>query len=337
MSIAIKSIERLAECISGSFQLCETLNLVFGGRLKDVSVCYSLYGDINKPAIAVLGGISADQYVADTNINGVFVKGWWDALIGYGKAVDLDQFCVVSIDYFDGQSGELNNPNDKALKISTFDQAFILKKLLDELQIKSLACLIGASYGGMVGLAFAQKYPKKLQQLIAIGSTEQSSAKNTAFRSLQRQILAFAIKNDDTRQGLILARSLAMLGYRSEDEIESRFANNICVDQQKADFLIVSYLKAQGEKFADRFVARRFIHLSLSVDLHKIDPTKISTDCLCIGIQDDLIAPIKQVKNLVNKIGNHAKFIELKSNVGHDGFLKEFEQLEHLFKSRLEY
>lgn len=337
MSASLKSANCLPKCISGTLQIAETIALTFGDKVESIDISYSLYGNINKPAIAVLGGISANQFVADTDVNGVFVKGWWDKLVGYDKAIDLEQYCVVSIDYLDGQSLNWLNDEDESLKISTFDQAFILNQVLKHLEITKLSCLIGASYGGMVGLAFAQRYPHRLEQLIAIGCTAQSSAKNTAFRSLQRQIINFSLQNNDAKQGLALARSLAMLGYRGEDEIESRFANEICVNQQQAEFPITDYLKSHGDKFADEFCANRFIDLSLSVDLHKIVPRKISVNTLCIGIQNDLIAPIDKVKNLTIQIGNNADFLELKSNFGHDGFLKEFDQLEQILTTRLEY
>jgi len=344
MSTALKQLplerqptSHLSKCVSNSLKIAETMDLTFGDQISSTNVSYSLYGDLSKPAIAVLGGISANQYVANTDIQGTYVDGWWDKLVGYGKAIDLEQYCVVSIDYLDGQSSQWLNAKDDSLKISTFDQATILDRVLKHLKISKLACLIGASYGGMVGLAFAQKFPNKLDQLIAIGCTELSSAKNTAFRSLQRQILAFAIQNNQEKQGLALARSLAMLGYRGEAELESRFKNQICDKQKSATFPITDYLKLQADKFASHFSAKRFINLSLSVDLHKIDPQKISTDCLCVGIQNDLIAPIEQVKNLASNIGQNATFSELKSSVGHDGFLKEFDQLAQLFKSRLEY
>jgi len=337
MATATKQFDQLPDCISGSFQLEEAVPLVFGGQLTNVIAHYSIYGNPNNPAIVVLGGISADRYVADTNIEGLFAKGWWDPLVGYNKAIDLAQYCVIAFDYFDGQSGSLTGISNNELRVSTFDQAFLLKAILDELQIQSLKCIVGSSYGGMVGLAFAQNYPDKVEQLIAICSTEESGSKNTGFRYLQRQILSFSLEHDDVQQGLILARALATLGYRGEQEIESRFKNQICINKQQANFPVVSYLKSQGDKFADRFCARRFINLSLSVDLHKIEPNQITIPTLCIGIEGDLIAPPQKVKQLADRIGLNAHFKKIESKVGHDGFLKEFEQLTHLIQIRLEH
>ncbi|MBV1911346.1 MAG: alpha/beta fold hydrolase [Kangiellaceae bacterium] len=332
---ALKHTKQLPECISGSLHIESELELNFGDTLYSTVVSYSLYGDKTKPAIVVLGGISADQYVADTIIEGVYVKGWWDALVGHNKAIDLNQYCVVSIDYLDGQSSTRKITKEQQLKISTFDQAQILIHLLKKLELDKFDALIGASYGGMVGLAFAQAYPDKLNQLIVVCCTEKSSSRNTGFRSLQRQILEFAIEHDDTQQGLVLARSLATLGYRGETELENRFENNICSESKTIDLPIVGYLKKQGEKFASRFCAKRFINLSLSVDLHQVDAQKITLPSLCVGIEGDLIAPIDSVKELALKIGSNAQFKLLNSKVGHDGFLKEFSQLSTLIQSNL--
>ncbi|MDH5433488.1 MAG: alpha/beta fold hydrolase [Gammaproteobacteria bacterium] len=332
----------LHNCNVASLQIDEPFELTFGDRFESVRVDYAVYGDIKNPAIVILGGISANKYVADTIIDDKPVKGWWNDLIGFGKAIDMSRFCVISFEYFDGRKNDSSTTDWEHLeetspKISTFDQASILNRLREELNLEKIHCLIGSSYGGMVGLAFAQKFPDKLEQLIAIGSTEKSSAKNTALRSLQREILKFAIKNNEERKGLELARILAILGYRGVDELESRFNNRICEKQQMIEFPIMSYLNYQGGKFADFFSAERFHNLSLSIDLHKIEPQKISVKCLCVGIQEDLIAPIEQVKELVTRIGANAQYTELKSQYGHDGFLKEFDQLERILATRLEY
>ena len=335
MPYIAKHNDQLPDCISGSFHIEPELELTFGDKLYSTIVSYSVYGDIQKPAIVVLGGISADQYVADTDIEGIFVKGWWDPLVGYNKAIDLNHYSVISLNYLDGRSSAGNFCLDDQLKISTFDQATILNLLLNELKLTSYHAIVGASYGGMVALAFAERFPAKLEQLIVICCTEKSSPRNTALRSLQRQILQLSLKHDDAETGLVLARSLATLGYRGATEIESRFENTICTESKSVDFPVIGYLKNQGEKFADRFCANRFINLSLSVDLHQITPQNISVPCLCIGIEGDLIAPIPSVKQLAKKIGQHAQFSKLKSKVGHDGFLKEFDQLNKLIQSRL--
>lgn len=335
MSQVAKQSSELPACTSGSFLIDSELTLTFGDKLYSTVISYSIYGDLNNPVIVVLGGISADQYVADTDIEGILVKGWWDPLVGHGKAIDLNSYCVVSINYLDGLSSGQVDKQDPKLKISTFDQATILNLLLLELGLDSYEAIIGASYGGMVALAFAEKYPSKLGRIIAVCCTDKSSSRNTAFRSIQRQILEFSIAQNDAQTGLVLARSLATLGYRGETEIESRFENNICTQTQAIDFPVIGYLKNQGEKFADRFCADRFINLSLSVDLHHITNRNINVPCLCIGIQGDLIAPIPVVKAMANSIGDNAQFQQIQSKVGHDGFLKEFDQLAVLIQNSL--
>jgi homoserine O-acetyltransferase len=341
MNTATKIANSFADCVSGSFQHTSPLELAFGQRLTNTIISYAVYGDINKPAIVVLGGISADQYVADTNVEGIFVSGWWDNLVGYGKAIDLNHFCVISFSYLDGQSSDPQfnrfQGSTSELKLSTFDQAQVLSLLLKRLKIEKLSYFIGSSYGGMVGLAFAERYPKQVGQLIAICCTEESSAKNTAYRALQRQIIKFAAANNEVETGLELARSIAMLGYRGSDEIEERFKNQICIESQTIKFPVTGYLNYHGEKFAQKFDPTRFINLSLSVDLHKVNPSKITIPCLCVGIQGDHIAPSEKVEKLAKKLGPHGQYISIESHCGHDGFLTEHQQLIPIIKDTLEY
>lgn len=335
MASCNQPLPNLPECISGSVELNTPFVLTFGQELHSGVISYSLYGDLSNPAIVILGGISADQYVADSNIEGIFVKGWWDPLVGYGKSVDLNKYCVISFDYLDGQSGKLVSAQNNQIDISTFDQASIINHLMHHLNINCLAAIIGSSYGGMVALAFAEKFPKKVQQIIAICCNQQSDARNTAIRQLQRDILSFASEKGDNRKGLILARSLAMLGYRGSEELDKRFPNQISPKAKQYDFPVVGYLNAQGEKFADRFCSQRFLNLSLSVDLHRISPSKIKTACFLVGIQGDLIAPPEKMLSLSKDIGNNASYEQIQSDFGHDGFLKEFEQLSQLIKSQI--
>jgi homoserine O-acetyltransferase/O-succinyltransferase len=329
----------LPECLSGSLELKTPFALSFGQKLPSPIVSYSIFGDLSKQPILVLGGISSDQYVVDCDIEGIFVKGWWDPLIGVGKSINLNHYCVISLSYLDGTGRSdcsLEQQLDKnQIQISTFDQAKVIKQLLIHLNIKKLAAIIGSSYGGMVAMAFAARYPELLEQFIAICAHHESDSKNTALRDLQRKILQFCNQAQNPKEGLILARSIATLGYRGEDELQSRFPNQINIAAKTVDFPIVDYLQKQGEKFSERFSVDRFINLSLSVDLHKIEPIQISTKCLLIGIEGDLIAPPKTVKQLSQDIGNNAVYAEISSKVGHDGFLKEFEQLSKLIQSRL--
>ncbi len=324
----------LPECISSCVALASPFELTFGHSFKDVVINYSFYGDINKPTVVILGGISASQYVADTNIEGIFVKGWWDPLVGYEKAVDLRHYSVLSIDYFDGLNG-LNKDSSQTPFISTFDQASAIKQVIEQLDIFKVAAIIGSSYGGMVALAFAQKFPEHLEKVITICAGNGSDSRNTALRHLQRSILQLSLESGQANRGLELARSLAMLGYRGANELQQRFPNEIQVEEKQASFPILSYLENQGKKFAGRFNPQRFINLSLSVDLHQINPENINVDCLLIGIEGDLIVAPEQIQALAKEIGHHAQFSSITSDVGHDGFLKEFGQIAALIQTQL--
>jgi pimeloyl-ACP methyl ester carboxylesterase len=143
--------------VKGFCKLDQPLALQLGGRLDGVRVAWRVTGNPRGPLVAALGGISAGRAVADI---GTSEKGWWCDVIGPGKALDTERYQVLGIDFLGGSSattgpraGQTNFPS-----ISSYDQAEVLRRVLEHLRA-SLAAIIGASYGGMVALAFAERYP----------------------------------------------------------------------------------------------------------------------------------------------------------------------------------
>ena len=185
------------------------LALHLGGRLDGVRVAWRVTGNPNGPLVAALGGISAGRVVADI---GTREKGWWSEVIGEGKALDIERYQVLGIDFLGGSGattgprpGQTNFPS-----ISTYDQAEVLKRIVEHLRAASLAAIVGASYGGMVALAFAERYPQLVKHVIAISAADRPHPMATAWRSVQRAVVRYAAKNGDSPEGLRLARALAM-------------------------------------------------------------------------------------------------------------------------------
>src|SRR5262249_60039619 len=138
----------------GIMQLEQPLSLHHGGRLDAVRIAWRVTGNPEGPLVAALGGISAGRAVADVDTS---EKGWWCEVIGPRKALDTERYQVLGIDFLGGsgattgpRAGQTNFPS-----ISTYDQAEILRRVLEHLRAAPLAAIIGASYGGMVALAFA--------------------------------------------------------------------------------------------------------------------------------------------------------------------------------------
>ena len=133
--------------------------------------------------------------------------------------------------------------------------------------------------------------------------------------------------------GLAQARSLAMIGYRSVEELESRFGRK--KSEKGQNFLVEDYLKAKGQEFSERFHPDAFLSLSESIDFHFVDPKTIRVPSTFIGVDSDQLVFSKEIKDLSQKIKAPSTFYEIKSLYGHDAFLKEVDTLGKILKKEL--
>src|SRR5262249_37677821 len=156
------------------------------------------------PVVCALGGISAHRRVCLTEDAR---QAWWSEVVGPGRAIDTDHVRVLSFDYL-GSSAETTGPRSGEAfpSISSYDQAEVLVRLLNHLGLKSLRAIAGGSYGGMVALAFGERYPDRVSRLIVIGAADRANPLSTAWRSVQRRVVRFALEQGAGAQGLELAR-----------------------------------------------------------------------------------------------------------------------------------
>jgi homoserine O-acetyltransferase len=317
----------------GILQLDQPLPLHLGGRLDAVRVAWRVTGNPHGPLVAALGGISAGRAVADI---GTSEKGWWCEVIGPGKALDTERYQVLGIDFLGGsgattgpRAGQTNFPS-----ISTYDQAEILRRVLEHLRA-SLAAIIGASYGGMVALAFAERYPQLVKHAVAISAADRAHPMATAWRSVQRAMVRYAAKNGDAPEGLRLARALAMATYRSPEEFAVRFGGAPSRIDGRFQFPVESYLLARGDAYAATYVPEAFVCLSESIDLHQIDATRIRVPVTLVAILEDQLIPVSDMRSLRARLSGDAALVEISSLYGHDAFLKEGNALQPVFAGAL--
>ncbi|HEY8538160.1 MAG TPA: homoserine O-succinyltransferase [Steroidobacteraceae bacterium] len=309
-----------------------TLQLHFGGKLENVRVAWRLVGK-HGPIVAALGGISAGRYVT-----GAEPKGWWSEIVGPGGALDTDRFQVLGFDYLGG-SGETTGPRPGQSdfpSISAYDQALVLRLLLDHLKIDKLAAIIGASYGAMVALAFGQREPDRVEQLIAISGADRAHPMSTAWRSVQRAIVRYAISKGEGAEGLRLARALAMATYRSPQEFVVRFSGPPREVDGRFQFPVEGYLLSRGDAYASSYVPEAFICLSESIDLHQVDATQIRVPTTLVAVREDQLVPLADMQALAQRLAGPAKLVEVSSLYGHDAFLKEADALRSIFRAALE-
>jgi homoserine O-acetyltransferase len=288
-------------------------------------------GRAGAPVIVALGGISANRHVCSGGDDPT--PGWWETVAGSGRAIDTRRYRVAGFDFLDGGRGADGRP---ARNVSTRDQAEALAASLDAAGVERVHAVIGASYGGMVALAFAERFPDRLERLVVIGAAHRTHPMVTALRVIQRRIVEFGLETGRTHEALSLARSLAMTTFRTAREFAGRFASAPeQVLQSGAVFPVESYLRYHGERFAARWTPERFLALSLSADLHQVDPQAIRAVTTLVAADGDAIVPAEQTGELARLIGRRCRIARLRSDNGHDAFLTEPEGLGVILESAL--
>ena len=225
--------------------------------------------------------------------------------------------------------GALAFPN-----VSTYDQAEILVRLLNNLGLKSLRAIVGGSYGGMVALAFGERYPERVSQLVVMGAADRAHPMATAWRSVQRRILRFAVECGHPKDGLQIARALAMSTYRSAEEFDARFDGAPTREGERFVFPVEQYIFARGTDFAERQQSEGVLCLSESIDLHNVDAARIFVPTTIIAVREDQLVPLSDLRGLAARLPV-ARLHEISSIYGHDAFLKESDQLRGIFAAAL--
>ena len=305
-----------------------------GGRLAPVTIAWRLAGAPHAPVVAALGGISAHRYVFDTDEPQL---GWWRGLVGPGLPLDTARFRVLGIDWLGGSgNGTAPRPGqDDFPTLDSRDQASALLAVCDALNIPRLHAVAGASYGGMVGLALAELAPARVRHVLAISAAHRSDPLSTAWRAIQREIVRHALTLGDGPGGLRIARALAMTTYRTRDEFRARFAVESCSGDRPV-FRVEEYLFARGDDYVRRHSPESYLCLSESIDLHRIDPARISVPVTLAGIAEDQLVPLDDMRELAAAIKGPSELIELHSQYGHDAFLKERDLFAPAFATALD-
>lgn len=279
----------------------------------------------------VLGGISASRHV--TAHAGDDAPGWWQDIVGPGRAIDTTRVRVLGVDYLDGGRDAAGFP---ARTVTTHEQADAIARILDEVDVPTVHAVIGSSYGGMVALAFAERWPERVREIVVISASHEPHPMTTALRAIQRGIVELGIATGETGEALALARALAMTTYRSAREFAERF-DSAPVERtaSSARFRVEDYLRSHGERFARDWAPHRFLALSLSADLHRVDPAAITTRALLVSAEGDRVVPFEQMRALADELRGPTRLFHLPSTRGHDAFLTEPEALGRLLAHHL--
>ncbi len=280
--------------------LPDPFRLESGEVLDRAQLAWQCAGPTHAPLVIVLGGISAHARCCAPD-----GSGWWESQCGNGRALDTRHYRLLGVDWLGG--ADASSPGCGA-RISSGDQARALLLLINRLGVRLVHLLVGASYGGAVAQHLAVLLGARLRHLVLLCAAHRSSAYARALRHVQRAILD---QGGDSQ--LALARQLAILGYVTAPEIESRFPD---VDA------VVPWLARHGDKFAARFTVDAYRCLGASLDTHRIDPATVRAPTTLFGVREDVLVPPALLREYAAR-APHCEYVEISSIHGHDAFLKE--------------
>ena len=331
-----------------------------GKSLPDVSIRYETYGTLNPDksnVIWICSPLTADAHVAGFYNPDDKHVGWWDALIGKGKAVDTDKFFVVCSNILGGCKGSTGpasiDPRTGKPYGSTFptitigDMVKAQKLLADTLGIQSFYCIIGGSMGGFQAMKWAIYYPEIIDRVVLIATSPGFSAQALGFEIVGRDVITQDpnYNNGDyydkqiPATGLSNARKLAHITYLSAKGMESRFTRSDIRIEHPEKFYsgssLETYLEHQGSKFVDRFDANSYLHIAHATDTFDLATEygslenafkNVKATFLNVNLSSDWLFPPNESRKITEALLNAGKVVtslELDTNFGHDGFLIE--------------
>jgi homoserine O-acetyltransferase len=347
-----------------SVRLPGTFAMRHGGSLASVEMVYETWGQLSPAkdnALLIVTGLSPGAHAASSP--GDQTPGWWEEMIGTGKAIDTGRFfviCVNSLGSCHGSTGPASvDPATGRPYRMTFpvlaieDIATAARGVVRALGIERLRALVGPSLGGMTALAYAILFPDEVANLVTISSAPRALPFAIAIRSVQREV----IRSDPEWKGgdyvppgpvtgLRLARKLGLITYRSAQEWRNRFARErVDVRDPTAgtfgiEFEVEAYLEAHAKKFvASRFDASCYLYLSRCMDIFDVAEHGGTVEAglgriraektLVVGVETDFLFPIDQQQEIADVLrasGRDVTFAALPSVQGHDSFLVDFDR-----------
>lgn len=333
------------------------LDLEFGGRLENVTLAYRTWGRLNaaaENAVLVLHALTGDSAAGGPG-------GWWEPLIGPGRALDTDHAFVVCANILGGCQGSTGPASDDPLTGRPFGMRFPLitigdivnaqRALVERLGVRKLVA-IGGSIGGFQALEWGTRHPGLVSAIAPVAATGALDAQGVAMNEIGRRAImadpdwrggAYAAEGVFPARGLAIARMVGMVTYHSKESMELRFGRNpatrpVLYPSFGPTFDVEGYLHYHGDALTKRFDANSYLYLTRAMDLYDVGRNggeehwlrRIEAPVLLVGIRSDWLFPAAAIRNLENRLrglGKDVTYRELDSPHGHDAFLKEWEQM----------
>ena len=350
----------------------DSLSLDNGAKLAPVEVAYETYGTLNARktnAILALHAFSGDAHAAGIS-HETGKPGWWDNMIGPGKAFDTDKYFVICSNVLGGCRGttgpssvnpETGCPYAMSFPVITIgDMVRLQKMLIDWFGIQRLLAVTGGSIGGMQALKWAVEYPEQVVSAIPIASTVRHSAQQIAFNEVGRQAImadpdwnggAYYGKQPPAR-GLSVARMVGHITYMSDESMREKFGRRLRDKDTfsfgfDVDFEVESYLRYRGSQFVNRFDANSYLFITKAMDYFDLTEgqgtlaavlERARARFLVISFSSDWLYPSYQSQEMVRALRSRNRdvaYVELQSNYGHDSFLVDVAEQTELVKGFL--
>jgi homoserine O-acetyltransferase len=350
----------------------DSISLDSGATLAPVEVAYETYGQLDgarSNAILVLHAFSGDAHAAGISPE-TGKPGWWDNMIGPGKAFDTSKYFVISSNVLGGCRGTTGPssinpatgcPYGMSFPVITISDMVRLEKMLvDALEIPRLLAVTGGSMGGMQALEWAVAYPCQVVSAIPIATTTRHSAQQIAFNEVGRQaIMADPDWNggdyygkQPPARGLAVARMVGHITYMSDDSMREKFGRRLRGKESfgfdfDVDFEVESYLRYRGSQFVSRFDANSYLYITKAMDYFDLtnghgslaaalEPARARF--LVISFNSDWLYPSYQSQEIVRALRARncdVAYAELPSNYGHDSFLVDVAEQTELIRGFL--
>lgn len=353
-----------------SYTFVDTPNelvLESGVKLGPITLTYETYGNLNTDksnAIVIFHTLTMDAHAAGF-YKGDSRPGWWDEMIGPGKAFDIGKYFVICINVLGGCKGstgpstinpKTGKPYGLNFPVITIKDMVETQRILirEHLGVKKILCLAGGSMGGLQALQWALSYPDEIASVIAIAANARQTAQQIALHEVGRQAI---MKDPDWQNGnyygktipangLSIARMLGHITYMSDKSMEEKFGRKLFAKEKfgydfSHEFEVENYLKYRSDNFVQRFDANSYLYISKALDYFDLAPGgdlaevfgSVRSSFLVVSFTSDWLYPAYQSKEMVKALKANdidVSYCEVQSSYGHDAFLVEVKGQSHL-------
>jgi homoserine O-acetyltransferase len=336
-----------------------------GAVVRGLTLAYETWGELDPDgsnAVLICHALTGDSHVSGGIVAGHAAPGWWDGMVGPGRPVDTDRFYVVCVNVLGGCQGTTGpaspHPDDGRPWASRFpvvsirDMVRTQAVVADRLGVRRWHSVIGGSMGGMQVLEWAVMYPERVASIAPLAATVAATAQQIGWWSTGRRVIRMdprwrggeyyeAEPGDGPHESLSIARMISQITFRSDDVFTDRFGRAVVEPLDGFElwqrFEVERYLEYHGDKLVRRFDANSYLLLTKAMDLHDLARgrgsmesafARVSCPVLSVGISSDSLYPTYQSREIVElarRAGAPARYVEIDSPHGHDGFLIELD------------